>query len=100
MKLWLLRPLEKWSESCEEDGNPWHPWYDCTFGMVVRAPNEQAARQMAQDSGGFETAGYSHERAAQMAYRSQAWLSPEYSRCVELTPDGEPGIIIEDSHAA
>lgn len=36
MKLWLLRPIKDWI-----------PWYDKSFGFVIRAESEDAAREMA-----------------------------------------------------
>jgi hypothetical protein len=78
MKLWILEAKE---------GDPiWQPWYDKTFGFVVRAETEADARRFASEDCGDEG--------------PQAWLSSEHSTCVELTPDGEPGIVIQNHAAA
>ena len=78
-KLWILRPLD--SES-----GPWNPWYDKTFGFVVRATTEEEARRIASEDCSDEG--------------SQAWLDNGLSSCVGLNPGGKSGIIIEDFHAA
>ena len=85
MKLWILRAID----GLPDDNNPWHPWYDCTFGMVIRADTEKQARQKAQDEGSPET-----------EYWPEAWTSHKLSTCRELLPDGDEDIIIEDSHWA
>ena len=86
MKLWLLRPSEKLSR----DDSPWVPWYDKTFGFVVRAETEEKARIIAQSNAGME----------EYAAGGPVWINEEYSTCIELLPVGEPGMIIEDHSAA
>lgn len=93
MKLWLLRPLEHLQAGHNVDNNPWSPWYDKTFGFVVRAKTEQEARQLAQANGSDEIKGFDHN---QKFVNWQPWLDPAYSTCVELTAEGEAGVIIED----
>lgn len=92
-RLWLLRPIEE----LPEDIDPWCPWYDKTFGFVVRADTEEKARQIANDNGGAEVnelmTGWNRTGA-------KPWLNPKESTCVELTADGEEGVIIEDVHSA
>ena len=82
MKLWLLRPIE---------GDAlWEPWYDKAFGFVVRAETEADARALALTDSGEETfdlLGPDTDRAA--------WESA-HSTCVELLPDGEPGVVMRD----
>ena len=85
MKLFLLKPIK-----LPKDRNPWWPWYDNAFGFVVRAEDEGAARQFASENAGTEeTSGFGNP-----------WLSWRYSTCVELTSDGEAGIIIRDFASA
>lgn len=88
MKLYKLRPIE----GLDTKNDPWEPWYDCTFGFVIRAENEQAAREIANGDMGSES------------YRSDSepnpWLNPRYSTCTELEMEGEPQIIMEDQHWA
>lgn len=79
VKLWLLRPISV-------EGEPWKPWYDKCFGMVVRAESEHAAREIATANGAEES-------------DRNGW-GPEWSTCVELTADGDRGVVIADEHWA
>lgn len=96
MKLWLLRPREDRDDLPNKD-NPWDPWYDKTFGLVIRAETESGARQLATENGGPEI-----EQGSEKYYtgRRDAWLNSRYSTCEELTADGEREIIITDVHLA
>ena len=82
MKLWLLRPVESVLKIDRERLNPWHPWYDKSFGFVVRAPTEDMARFIASEKCGAEG--------------REPWLNAEYSTCVELLPEGAEGMVMED----
>jgi hypothetical protein len=79
MKLYLLRPID--------DHPAWEPWCDKAFGFVARATDEAHARRLAQAKGGDET-GYKDA--------VPAWTDPSMSTCVELTVEGEAGVIIQD----
>lgn len=94
MKIWLLRPRQ----DLKEDDNPWEPWYDKVFGFVVRAETEQDARELTNsvDEVGFRFTG--DERSLSGDFNP--WTDPTYSTCVELTPEGEPEIIIIDNRLA
>lgn len=81
MKLWLLRPVG-YDDPHADAPPPWEPWYGRTFGMVVRAPDEAAARAEAGRTAGPEG--------------KQAWIDPALSTCVELTGNGPLEVIIED----
>lgn len=85
MKLWLLEPLEDTERNYHQPGSPWDPWYDKAFGFVVRAESEADARALANEEHGDE---------------GDAWLDPALSKCVELTADGEPGVVLRDFAAA
>jgi len=91
MKLWLLLPVDTEHDTLVFDGiryqNPWIPWYDLTFGAVVRAETELAARQLMSGANDEDIQGH-------------PWLDARFSSCVELTPDGEAGIIQTDEHWA
>ena len=91
MKLWLLRARKDLPTSSDGYGvdNPWSPWYDKTFGFVVRAETEADARSIATENAGNEISHLNEGVGT-------AWLDAKYSTCVELTTDGEPGLIIED----
>jgi len=82
MKLWILSPFEGLPES----SNPWVPWYDKCFGLVIRAETEEEARNIANDKQGYDLNG--------------AWLDTKLSKCEELLEDGDEGIIICDVHWA
>lgn len=78
MKLWLLKSIR---------GTGW----DEVAAMVVRAPTEDAAREIAQKNGGDEVNPLRY-RDPPVPY----WLGDEYSTCEELTAGGEPGLIVRD----
>ena len=92
MKLWLLRQREGIVGE-----NPWCPWYDKTFGFVVRAETEDRARAIANENGGAEKGPVSHS-----VYRTggDPWLDPAFSTCVELTGEGIEEVVIEDHASA
>ena len=69
MKLWLLER--------GFDGT-----YDANCGFVIRAETEQEARALGEKQSGDEPDG--------------CWLDPKESKCSELLPDGEPGIVLTD----
>lgn len=83
-KLWILRPMPWRAEHAGVPAvpSPWIPWYDKTFGMVVRAVSERSARSIAAE-------GCAEEG-------EEAWLNSDYSSCVELTPEGNAGTIMRD----
>lgn len=84
MKLWLLRPVDKRAS----DDDPWTPWYDKTYGFIIRAENEATARDMAHAKAGDENESQASTR--------EPWKDAKYSTCVELLPEGSPGIVMED----
>lgn len=86
MKLWLLTA----NEELPKDDNPWEPWWDKTFGFVVRAETEEDAREIAAENGSDEVRDSG----------KQSWLEPKYSTCIELTASGEQGVILEDHRLA
>lgn len=85
MKLWILRPRR----FDIMENNPWDPWYDRTFGFVIRAETEGKAREIAHDNGGMEN-----------YYGVVPWRDPNLSTCEELTTDGETELIIKDEWSA
>lgn len=88
MKLYHLYPKKN-----IEGEDPWSPWYDKAFGFIVRAETEEEARRLANEQGGDETGEISND-----IYRigGDPWLDAKFSECVELTEDGEKGVIIRD----
>ena len=98
MRLWLVRPID----CSQETKNPWNPWYDSCFGMVIRAKTADDARYIAAHDEVYDFAddgkvnGYGSEGA-------EPWLDPKLTSCVELTLNGDDdgdGIIIRDFHSA
>ncbi len=81
MKLYLLKAREDLPDN--ETNNPWKPWYDKSFGFVIRASNELSARQFA------------HENAGEENNHATPWLCNKYSTCVELLPEGKAGVILK-----
>ena len=100
MKLWELRPLDKYRERDDpgqmDQDNPWDPWYDKAFGFIVRAETEERAREIANENAGDEN----NERIGIDKHIKTPWLNPRYSTCGELMPDGMEGLIMGDFHAA
>lgn len=80
--LYLLTPIN----ILNPNKDPWEPWYNKAFGFVVRANTEKEARKLASKECGEE--------------KTEAWLNPEYSTCVELLQEGESMIILRDFAAA
>ena len=73
MKLWLVERTDEWD-------------YDQYSGFVIRADSEETARALANEKGGWPG-------------RYTSWTAPSNIRCVELTADGEAGIILHSFHA-
>ena len=93
MKLWILCPAK--DRPTEDD--PWKPWYDKSFGFVVRAETEKEASIFADEGAGDENPRSYHQETSTTI---RPWLDAKYSTCVLLIPHGESGIIIQDFHAA
>lgn len=81
MKLYELRPVDGLSI----DDSPWLPFYEKSFGFIVRAENEEQARRIATEYGGKE-----------IRKNKEAWLNPELSSCNELLPEGEADLVMRD----
>lgn len=95
MKLWLL---EARRDLAEED-DPWNPWYDKCFGMVIVASTRQEARKLAHSSAGDENG---EEILDKDNFKTtHPWLHPKYSTCKELKPPyGKEGVILKNVMAA
>jgi hypothetical protein len=85
VKLYELRPLD----GLNVDDSPWLPFYEKSFGFIIRAETEKQARQIATEMSGKET-----------RKNKDAWLNPNLSSCNELLPDGEAGFIMRDFKTA
>lgn len=97
MKLWLLRPADKYQNDIDVPGNPWDPWYDKCFGFVIAAETEAKARELtvAAHPGDEVKYEYDYDKMVESSVFNP-WLDPNYSTCVELTNDVEEGVIIRD----
>jgi len=94
MKLWLLRPQANLSST----DNPWNPWYDKSFGFVIRAETEEKARELAHDNAGDENRGeFFNQR---ISATKSPWKDSNYSTCVELSAVGAEELIMQDFAAA
>lgn len=97
MKLWLLRPIDPNAPG----DNPWRPWYDKLFGVVVRADTKQKARMEAAKTAGEERFyPWTDPGRGGLPRRRNPWRDPKLSSCVELTVDGPVAVIIKDFHSA
>ena len=98
MKLWLLKPRQKWWDTIAEDTvkeeSPWYPWFDCNFGFVIRAEDETTARAIAQTNAADECKNERHQKTI------LAWADEKYSTCEELLPKGEVKVILREPHWA
>lgn len=91
MKLWLLRPVP----CLPAADNPWIQDFDRSFGFVVRAETEAEAREFAHADAGPEN--YSGKFIdSEFPSTNGPWKDARYSTCVELLPEGEPGVVMGD----
>lgn len=100
MKLWLIEAKQE--EYDFEQGklvgglppgdDPWEDPWDKNLGFVIRAGTEKEAREIAQSAAADEDGR--HCGGPIPAWANIAWLSAKYSTCVELTAEGEKGVII------
>lgn len=93
MKLWILKPREELLNDDErETDNPWEPWFDKCFGIVVEAENEARAREVAAD----DTSKYGWGGQ----WGRKPYTESRYSTCEELLPTGAERVVIKDEHWA
>lgn len=77
MKLWLI-------ERTADHGGEW----DIFLGFVVRAETEQAARQLAAEN----SVGWHPTPDAD-------WLDSAWASCVEVSAEGDAGVILDSFKA-
>ena len=85
MKIWILRPKPEIVDNPKDTVNPWQPWYDKCFGMVIVAETESEARILASGRAADE--------------EGTAWMDATLSDCTEI-PIDESGVILCDVHEA
>ena len=90
MKVYELIPVE----NLPLNDNPWEPWYDKNFGFIIRGENEKEAREIANENAGDENRGeFLREKTANT---KTPWLDEKYSTCIEISGNGEKGLIMQD----
>lgn len=82
MKLWQL-DTKPWEDS--KGKNPWEGRIDTADSFIVRAKDEQRARQLAHDMGLDESR------------RLNVWLDPDITTCTELTVDGQEEVVARET---
>ena len=80
MDIWILRPIDITAED-----SPWEPWYDKAFGYIVQAPDEQTARELADEGLGYE---------------GNAWIHANLTTCEKLVAGDNAKVIMEDFRAS
>lgn len=100
MKLFILKLLiEKFIKKAYSEGYVGEVVHGMTIGIIIKAENEDVARKICSSP---ENAGCGSRKAYDKnnLYDSRAyddrdvWLDPEQTSCVELTSNGEAGIIM------
>ena len=90
MKLWLLRPIDTKHDILILNGerfqNPWIPWYNRCFGMIVRAETKEDARLFADTNSADEAIGK----------LPNPWINPLLTNCDELMAEGIETVIMQD----
>lgn len=67
--------------------------YNEACGFVIRARTESEARSIATQNGGAELG---RQPPIYENDGPDVWTNPEKSHCVELTADGEAGVVMRD----
>lgn len=81
MKIFLIRPID---EECDE----WKPWYNKSFGFVIRAETEDRARKIAFDT------------ADGLFIKHLPWTDKKKVECIEIKSEGKEEIILQDFRRA
>jgi hypothetical protein len=89
MAIWILRPVKNLKN------NPWEPWFDKSFGFVVRADSEAHARSLAHKNAGDEN-GHGNWGGHVNGFTKKPWIDPQYSTCKLLMQEGRNGIVMKD----
>jgi hypothetical protein len=87
-KLWIIGPRE----DLPAGDNPWEPWFDKCFGMIVEASTEQAARRIAHDNCVCKDETELHDRGV--------YMDPKYTDCRELCPVGTERLVMAEFEMA
>lgn len=87
-KLWILGPRE----DLAANDNPWEPWFDKCFGVIVEATGEDDARRIAHANCVATDETTLRDR--------RVFLDSKYTDCRELRPIGEERLIMADFRGA
>ena len=91
-RFYLLRSRHEELPHNKEE-NPWVPWYDKTFGFVIKATSEKKARKIAQERSGDETGIWGFND-------NEVWTDPDLVSCIPLEQyNGDPVVIYRDKRA-
>ncbi len=84
MNLWLLQPIDAVAARRVGDaGGDMKRWtWDCSYGFVVRAEDEESARALAAIEAGDEG--------------GDAWTDSKFTTCERLEHYGDAEVIIRD----
>lgn len=96
MKLFLLQKRADRHKNFVDssEGNPIDPWedpYDCMHSLVVRAENEEKARNIAAQLAGDEDWVMRYGD-----YYDGVWTNPELTECEEIDGEGEEGLVVRN----
>jgi hypothetical protein len=79
--IWVLRPRD----NRDGDWDPWNPWYDKIFGLIVAAETEEEARETAQENSGDETRkSRVHDDVFESERDISVWTDAKFSTCVPI----------------
>lgn len=93
-QLWPLRPRE---DVLSRPVLPWTLPYEMTFAVIVRAKDEEAAREFARAVAGNEGRSiYRQFGYPEDYWVDDVWLDRAYTECTPLEHAGEPGVIVHD----
>ena len=81
-KLWILEPRE----DLPADDNPWEPWFNRCFGIIVEAATEDRARAIAHENCTCKDQWILRDK--------RAFIDPRYTTCTELRPSGQDRFVM------
>ena len=81
--VWILKPKDDRETTDEPD--PWQPWYDKCFGMVIRAETETQARVVAQEAAKDETTiSPVHHNVDKRVRDRKVWTDESLTICIPI----------------
>jgi hypothetical protein len=96
VKLWHLYPNPK-RPTANKHEDPWEPAYDKAFDFVVRAMDEQSARELVVNAREDYVGNLLPLTGDEDFQReTSVWLDPALTVCEELMTEGKPGVIVSN----